>query len=128
MRHLLDACSLIWYVDDPRKLSVDAHAAIKAGANDLYLSAGTVWEISIKVGLGKLTLSAPFRPWIEKAILDLDLIVLPITVAVADEQARLPRHHGDPFDRILVATSRVENLSVVSADVIFDAYGVTRVW
>ncbi len=128
MRHLLDACSLIWYVDDPQKLSVDGHAAITAGANDLYLSAATVWEISIKVGLGKLKLSAPFRPWIEKAISDLGLILLPITVEVSDEQSRLPRHHGDPFDRLLVATCRVENLSVVSADAIFDQYGVTRVW
>lgn len=128
MRHLLDACSLIWYVDEPQKLSATAHAAITSGANDLYLSAATVWEISIKVGLGKLKLSAPFRPWIEKAISDLSLIPLPITVEVADEQARLPRHHGDPFDRILVATTRVENLSLVSTDVIFDADGITRVW
>ncbi len=128
MRHLLDACSLIWYVDEPQKLSATAHAAITSGANDLYLSAATVWEISIKGGLGKLKLSASFRPWIEKAISDLSLILLPITVEVADEQPRLPRHHGDPFDRILVATCRVENLLIVSADVIFDADGITRVW
>lgn len=128
MRHLLDACSLIWYVDDPQKLSATAHAAITSGANDLYLSAATVWEISIKVGLGKLKLSGPFRRWIEKAISDLGLNLLPITVEVADVQAGLPQHHGDPFDRIVVATCRVENLSVVSADAVFDAYGVTRVW
>jgi PIN domain nuclease of toxin-antitoxin system len=128
VRHLLDACSLIWYVDQPHQLSAPAHAAITAGTNDLYLSSATVWEISIKAGLGKLKLSAPFRPWIEKAISDLSLILLPITVEVADDQSRLPRHHGDPFDRILVATCLADTLSVVSADVIFDAYGVTRVW
>lgn len=78
--------------------------------------------------MGKLILSGAFRPWIENAISDLGLILLPITVEVSDEQSRLPRHHGDPFDRILVATSRVENLSVVSADAVFDRYGVTRIW
>lgn len=102
MRHLLDACSLIWHVDDSRKPSAAAYSAITLGTNDLYLSAATVWEISIKVGTGKLRLSSPFRPWIEKAISDLDLLLLPITVEIADEQSRSPRHHGDPFDRILV--------------------------
>ena len=128
MSHLVDACSLIWAVDDPSQLSPTAAAVLRNKANPLHLSAATVWEISIKVGIKKLKLSAPFRPWVEKAISDLGLILLPITVEIADEQARLPRHHGDPFDRILVATSWVETLSVVSADVIFDTYGVARVW
>ena len=65
MRHLVDAHSLIWAIDDPSKLSVAAAMALQDPANELLLSAGTMWELSIKVALGKLTLSLPFRPWLE---------------------------------------------------------------
>jgi PIN domain nuclease of toxin-antitoxin system len=110
MNCIVDACSLIWAVDDPAQLSPTAAGVLRNKANSLYLSAATVWEISIKVGLGKLTISAPFRPWIEQAINDLDLVLLPITVAVSDEQSRLPWHHRDPFDRIVVAHCGVDGL------------------
>ena len=77
------------------------------------MSAGTIWEIGIKVGLKKLSLSMPYRQWMNKAIADLGLTLLPITVEYADVQAELPRHHGDPFDRLLAAQARVENVSLV---------------
>jgi len=128
MRHLIDSQSLIWYVDQDHLLGAAAHAAITDPANDLLLSAATVWEIAIKVGLGKLTLSLPFRQWMNQAIADLGLRLLPITVEYADVQAGLPRHHGDPFDRLLVAQAMVENVPVISADPRLDAYGITRVW
>jgi PIN domain nuclease of toxin-antitoxin system len=128
MRHLIDTHSLIWYVDQDQLLSRPAHAVISDPANELFVSAATIWEMSIKVGLGKLALSQPFRPWIEKALIDLRAAVPPITVAYADVQASLPHHHGDPFDRMLIAQATVDGLSVVSADGQFDAYGVTRVW
>lgn len=63
-----------------------------------------------------------------KAINDLHLVVLPITVEYADAQASLPLHHGDPFDRMLIAQTLVEGISIVSNDLQFDAYGVTRIW
>jgi PIN domain nuclease of toxin-antitoxin system len=63
-----------------------------------------------------------------EAIADLGLMLLPITVEHADAQAGLPRHHGDPFDRLLVAQAQVENISLVSADQVFDQYGVHRIW
>ena len=59
---------------------------------------------------------------------DLGLMVLPITVQYADAQARLPRHHGDPFDRLLVAHALVEDIAIVSADDIMDLYGIRRIW
>jgi PIN domain nuclease of toxin-antitoxin system len=97
MRHLVDAQSLIWYVDQDHLLSPAAHAAITAPANDLLLSAATIWEIAIKTGLKKLALSLPYRQWMNKAIADLGLAVLPITVEYADMQAGLPDHHRDPL-------------------------------
>jgi len=92
MRPLIDTQSAIWYVDQDHLLSSTAHAAITDPVSDLLLSAASVWEIAIKVGLGKLTLSLPYRQWMTKAIADLSLSILPIAVNYADVQAGLPQH------------------------------------
>ena len=128
MKLLVDAHTLIWAVDDPSKLGRQAVTALQDPGNDLILSAGTIWEIAIKVGLGKLSLSMPYREWMNQAITDLGMAVLPITVEYADAQGNLPRHHGDPFDRLLVAQAQVENMALVSADPGFDPYGINRLW
>ena len=128
MKLLVDTHALIWYVDQDHLLSPAAHAAITDPSNDLLLSSGSIWEIAIKAGLKKLTLSLPYRAWIEKAIADLGLSILPITVEYADAQAVLPNHHRDPFDRLLVAQAQIEGVPVVSADVTLDSYGITRIW
>ena len=128
MRLLLDTHSVIWYVDQDHLLSSAAHAAITDPKNELLLSAATVWEIAIKVSLKKLTLSLPYRQWMQQAIADLGLSVLPITIDYADAQAALPWHHRDPFDRLIIAQALTEKAPIVSADAVFDLYGVTRVW
>jgi PIN domain nuclease of toxin-antitoxin system len=128
MKLLLDSHALIWYVDQDHLLSASAHAAISDPANDLLLSAGSIWEISIKVGLRKLSLSMPYREWMGKAMADLGLTLLPINLEYADAQSRLPRHHGDPFDRLLAAQAEVEDVPIVSSDPVFDQYGLSRIW
>jgi PIN domain nuclease of toxin-antitoxin system len=128
VRILLDSHSLIWAVDDPAKLGPQADAALRSAANEIVVSAATVWELAIKTGLGKLVLSLPYRQWMERAIVDLNAATLPITVAYADVQAALPRHHGDPFDRMLIAQSQVEQMPLVSNEVLFDRYGIQRLW
>src|SRR5262245_6906942 len=127
MKHLIDSQALIWYVDQDHLLSAPAHAAITNPANDLLLSAATIWEIAIKVGRG-LTLSLPHRQWMTKAIADLNMSLLPITVEYADAQAGLPPYHGDPFDRLIVAQAIVDGLSIISSDQQLDPYGITRIW
>lgn len=97
-------------------------------ANDVLLSTGTIWELGIKVGLGKLSLSLPFREWMNQAITDLAVTVLPITVAHVDAQIALPFHHRDPFDRLLAAQAHVEGITLLSSDLIFDQYGTARLW
>jgi len=128
MRLLLDSHTLIWAVEQPTKLSATAVSALQDPANDLLLSAGTIWEIAIKVSRQKLSLSLPYRQWIESAMADLGLVVVPTTVAHADLLAQLPQHHRDPFDRLLVAQAQVESLHLVSADIQFDPYAITRIW
>lgn len=128
MKLLVDAHTLIWAVDDPSKLGPQAVTVLQDPANDLLLSAVTIWEIAIKVGLKKLSLSMPYKQWVTKAMADLGMTVLPITVEYADVQTGLPNHHRDPFDRMLVAQSQVENIHLVSADPVFDQYGINRLW
>ena len=128
MRVLIDSHALIRYVDQDKLLSIASHAAISDPASDLLLSAGSIWEIGIKVGLGKLLLTQPFKVWMNQAISDLHVTVLPLTVEHVDVQSNLPKHHGDPFDRLIAAQAIVEQVSIISADVNLDAYGITRIW
>jgi PIN domain nuclease of toxin-antitoxin system len=128
VRLLLDTHTLIWAVDDPSKLSGPATTALQDPANELLLSAATVWELAIKVGQKKLTLSLPYRQWMDRAIADLELTILPITVEYADKQAGLPSHHKDPFDRLLIAQVLTDSIPIVCADPAFDVYGVVRIW
>jgi PIN domain nuclease of toxin-antitoxin system len=97
-------------------------------ANDLLLSAAMIWELAIKIGQGKLTLSLPYRLWMDNAIADLGLTILPVTVEYAERQAGLPPYHKDPFDRLIIAQALVGGVPVVSADGVFDSYGITRIW
>jgi PIN domain nuclease of toxin-antitoxin system len=128
VRLILDSHVLIWAVDDPAQLSPTASGLLQDPANALLVSAATIWEVAIKVGLGKLTLSQPYRAWMSQALSDIGAAILPITVEYADAQAALPFHHRDPFDRLIIAQTLAESISVVSDDGQFDAYGVNRLW
>ena len=116
---LLDTEALIWWdADDPR-LGSNARAAITESA-EAYVSAASAWEIVIKSALGKLRTKR--RP--AQAVADGGFRALPITFDYAEAIAGLPRHHEDPFDRIIIATARVEELTIVTSDDRFIAYDV----
>jgi PIN domain nuclease of toxin-antitoxin system len=125
---LLDTHAVIWALEDPARLGSQAAITLRDKSNLILVSAVTIWELAIKVGLGKLTLNQPYRPWIERAINDLAATVLPITVEYSAAQSSLPLHHRDPFDRMLVAQALVEQIPIVSSDPTFDRYGISRVW
>lgn len=128
MKAIIDTHALIWAVDDPARLGSQARAMVDDSSNEILVSSGSIWELAIKIGLAKLTLSLPFRKWMNQAVHDLRLTVLPITVECADVQSRLESHHRDPFDRLLVAHARVEQAPLISFDPVFDRYGIDRVW
>lgn len=92
------------------------------------ISIATCWEIAIKVGLGKLNLGEPAATYIPNALEKSLIEILPITISHATTVESLPYHHKDPFDRMLVAQSKLENLMIVSRDAIFDLYGLSRIW
>jgi PIN domain nuclease of toxin-antitoxin system len=125
---LIDTHTLFWSVEEPSKVSAAAMAAMQDPANDRLLSAATIWELAIKVGQRKIALSMSYRQWMETAITDLKLNILPVTVEYADQQATLPPHHKDPFDRLMIAQALVEGIPIASADAAFDPYGITRIW
>jgi PIN domain nuclease of toxin-antitoxin system len=128
MRVLIDTHTLLWAVDQPAQLGVAAATTLQDPVNELLLSAATLWEIAIKVGLKKLTLSLPYREWITRAMGDLGLTVLPVTMEYADVLVRLASYHRDPFDRLIVAQAMAENIPIVTVDSIFGQYGVNRIW
>ena len=123
MKLLLDTHTLLWAVDDPPQLGSRAVTELQDPANELWLSAGSIWELAIKVGTKKLELSLPYRQWILQAVSDLGLILLPISVEHANVQSELFFHHRDPFDRLLVAQSLYEQIPIVSVDPQLDVYG-----
>lgn len=128
MRLLLDSHTLLWALDQPSQLSTAAALALQDPANDLLVSAGSLWEIAIKVRLKKLTLSLPYKQWINTALTDLAATVLPITADYVDLITSMPLHHRDPFDRLIVAQAVVEQVPIVGSDRAFDPYGVQRIW
>ena len=128
MKVLLDTHTLIWAVDNPAKLSKTASTTLQDPANELVLSAGIIWELAIKIGQGKLTLSMPYRKWMERAVSDLQLTIAPVTIEYVEHLIGLPMHHKDPFDRLLVCQALNDKLQIVSVDPILDSYGVSRIW
>ena len=131
MMLLLDTHTLIWaYADDP-KLPVHVGQMILDPANTIFVSSASHWEIAIKISTGKLQLTEPFADFVQHAIHDQGFRLLPPEPRHTAEVASLGyplKSHRDPFDRLLIAQSRVDQLSVLSADPKFDAYGVTRLW
>jgi PIN domain nuclease of toxin-antitoxin system len=128
MRYLLDTHTFLWWIADSHLLSDRVLDIIKDGANTLYLSAASGWEIAIKANLGRLQL--PDEP--EKVIpeqMSLNTVVgLPIQMSHALHVHSLPIHHRDPFDRMLVAQSQVEELPILTSDPQIAKYEVDVVW
>jgi PIN domain nuclease of toxin-antitoxin system len=120
VRLLLDTHVLLWWLAG-RRMSAEACDAIAEPANDIAVSAATAWEISIKKALG--TLVAPDD--LEEQLRANSFESLPIQIAHAVHAGALPRHHDDPFDRMLVAQATIEQLTIVSRDNRFSHYGVT---
>ncbi|MCP4361772.1 MAG: type II toxin-antitoxin system VapC family toxin [Chloroflexi bacterium] len=121
MNLLLDTHAFLWAIDDNPKLSQRARAAIVDGNNVVFVSAATAWEISIKKGIGKL--KVPQGDYLEELRLH-RFTPLNITTEHALAIDGLPHHHKDPFDRMLVAQAKVENLTLVTHDPKLKAYTV----
>jgi PIN domain nuclease of toxin-antitoxin system len=124
---LLDTHAFLWWCEDSPELSQKARKAM--AANDCFVSFASFWEIAIKISLNKLRLPAasPGRYLTDQMSLN-GFEQLEISFRQIMRLSSLERHHGDPFDRMLVAQAQEEGLAIVSRDPAFDRYGVKRIW
>jgi PIN domain nuclease of toxin-antitoxin system len=125
---LLDTHVFLWWVYDSPDLSKNARMTISDKDNDCYLSVASCWEMAIKSSLGKLKLTRPVQNFISDQLKDNDFTLLNIELHHVAKVEKLPYHHRDPFDRLLIAQALTENLSLVAADRAFWAYGIKPVW
>lgn len=128
MKVLLDTHTFLWWVTDAPQLSDTAKAAIADPGNSLFLSSASVWEIVIKVGTGKLVLPEAPETYIPSRMASNRFESLPIQVSHVLQVAQLPDLHRDPFDRILVAQSQVEQMPILTIDALIHQYPVTTIW
>jgi PIN domain nuclease of toxin-antitoxin system len=123
-RLLVDTHALLWWLTDDPALSAAARAAVADPANEPLVSTACVWEIAIKRSLGKLT--APDD--LPERIADAGFAWLPISAEHAWRVRDLPKHHRDPFDRVLVAQALIERVPIITANPNFGEYGVEVRW
>jgi PIN domain nuclease of toxin-antitoxin system len=128
MKLLFDTQSFLWFISGNSKLSESARQLIEAEDNQIYLSMASLWEMGIKISLGKLILDQPFETMIPAQLAQNGIEVVPIEFSHVTVVANLPFHHRDPFDRLIAAQAHIEKMSVVSSDEMFDTYGLSRLW
>jgi len=123
---LLDTHAFIWLVENAPNLPIRLREVIER-ADTVYISVVSLWEIAIKINIGKLSLHKSYeRIGIE--LENSDLVFLPISFANTQKICDLPLHHRDPFDRMLIAQAITQSLILISKDTQFDAYPVQRLW
>ncbi len=127
MRLLLDTHVFLWIMAGS-DLSPSAREAVLDKGNDLFLSAASYWEICIKLSLGKLQLAPQWPQVFDEEIKVNQIMWLPVDRLHCRKLLDLPRLHGDPFDRLLIAQAMVENLTVVSADTSVRSYAIASIW
>ncbi|HEV3143950.1 MAG TPA: type II toxin-antitoxin system VapC family toxin [Gemmataceae bacterium] len=128
MKLLLDTHTFLWLVEGDPKLTSTAKAALADPANDLGLSAASVWELAIKIGNKKLTLKDPLAVFVSKWTPIYQIALLPVETPHAVAVGDLPLHHRDPFDRMLIAQALAGALTVVTGDPKFAPYSVPIIW
>jgi PIN domain nuclease of toxin-antitoxin system len=128
MKILLDTHTFIWYITDSPQLSQNAKQLIENENTEKLLSLASVWEMGIKHSIGKLNFSRPFMEFIKEQLVITNIGLLGIDFEHIEVITTLPLHHRDPFDRRIIAQAILEGIPVIGADVMFDAYGITRFW
>lgn len=127
--YLLDTHAFLWFINNDASMSANTKALIEAPQNDIYLSVASIWEIAIKISQGKLEVPMPLTTFIREELEENNIILLQVEIEHLDIVAKkLPFHHRDPFDRLLVAQALREMLPILSRDTMLDAYNVNRIW
>jgi PIN domain nuclease of toxin-antitoxin system len=128
MRVLIDTHAFLWWDLDDERLSASAHDVMQNGRNQVFVSAGSVWEVAIKASKGRLDLPTDTRSYVSDRLRRYRWTPLPIAVAHGVQAATLPPIHGDPFDRVLVAQAQLESMPIVTTDPAITRYDVETIW
>jgi PIN domain nuclease of toxin-antitoxin system len=128
MKLLIDTQAIIWFAENNTQLSKTARTLMEDDANSCFVSMASFWEMSIKINLGKLTINGLTLAEFIDEVDDSDFQTLAIERSHLLENTVLPLHHRDPFDRLIIAQAIEEGMPIVSSDVAFDAYAITRIW
>jgi PIN domain nuclease of toxin-antitoxin system len=128
VKYLLDTVIWLWSIDTVEKLSKAGRGILDNGQEEIYFSAASAWEVSIKARLGKLTIPGPPSECIPAFMAKQGLRPLPISHLHAVKVFDLPLHHHDPFDRLIIAQAIVEDMTILTADRAFGKYPVDILW
>jgi len=127
MKVLLDTHCWLWWIAEPQRLGVEAHAIFTDSANELLLSVASLWEISIKYGIGKLSLPEAPELFVPPRLRRDRITLLPIEPEHALRVCVLPTHHKDPFDRMLITQAQHQRLPIMTADPLFARYEISLI-
>jgi PIN domain nuclease of toxin-antitoxin system len=128
MKYLLDTHTFIWWDDSPTKLSSVVLELLKDKENIIYLSLVSLWEIQIKLQIGKLKFDLSLAEKVSNQQRTNNIQLLPITKEHIFALDDLPLHHRDPFDRLLIAQATIEKVALLSKDSVFEDYDVPLIW
>ncbi len=128
MKLLLDTNVFIWLNDSPQRVSEQVMSVVANPNNDLFLSLTSIWEMQIKIQLGKLQLNDSLPEILKTQQVENNLELLTISLEHVLALESLPHHHKDPFDRLLIAQAQTEEMTLVSADGMFGLYEVKLLW
>lgn len=128
MKLLLDTHAFLWFIEGNLNLSKTARSLIEDEENQRFLSIASLWEMAIKVSVNKLTLQTAFTSLVMQQVYGNAIEVLEIRPEHLDVLAKMPFHHKDPFDRLIIAQGIAESIAVISKDREFGKYPVTLFW
>jgi PIN domain nuclease of toxin-antitoxin system len=126
---LIDTHTFLWAIDNSPRLSQRAGELIANPTNNIFLSIASVWEIAVKMNIGKLSFRQPFESEMQDLLIQNNINLVPVKIEHTAVLTNLPLYHRDPFDRMMIAQAMVENFYIVSADSVFGSYpGLIRAW
>ena len=128
MKLLLDTHAFLWFIEGNPKMPPSTRSLIEDPVNQSFVSIASLWEMAIKISLQKLKLGQPFNRLIPQQLARNGFGLMQIGISHVAGLISLPFHHRDPFDRLLIAQAIAERMPVVSRDVVFESYGITRLW
>ncbi|NIR52015.1 type II toxin-antitoxin system VapC family toxin [candidate division KSB1 bacterium] len=128
MKYLLDTHALLWILEDNENLSHKVKRIYLNNANQIFLSVVSLWEMTIKISLNKLSLSERLEKFVDRHVIGNNIRLLNVTAEHIYPVETFASYHRDPFERLLISQSMKENIPIISKDDAFDKYPIKRIW